>query len=263
MKKLLISTALLALTFSVASAADLRIGSSADYPPWESVDASGNIVGFDRDVGDEICKRISANCTWTNQAYDGLLPGLQVGKFDLIISGVSINEERAKKVDFSVAYADAPNNIGVLADSEAKAADSREALEKALSGKIVGVQAGTTHEQVAKAHFADAEIRVYDRPDQVADDMLSGRIDAGLMETSAWVPLMEAERAKGKIAFAGPQLTSADYPEFGRGQGVAIAKGKDELKGQVDTAVDSMLADGTITKIATKWFGYDIAAKKK
>src|SRR6478735_198436 len=109
--KRLLTVLSLSLLAGTAFADELRIGTSADYPPWESVDASGNIIGFDKDVGDEICKRIAATCNWQNQAYDGLLPGLQVGKFDLVISGVSINDERSQKVDFSAAYADAPNAI--------------------------------------------------------------------------------------------------------------------------------------------------------
>ena len=245
-----------------ASAADLRIGTSADYPPWESVDASGAIIGFDRDVGDEICKRISANCTWTNQAFDGLLPGLGIGKFDMIISGISINEERAKQVDFSAAYADAPNAIVAPAGSKAMEAKSAADLQKALSGAVIGVQTGSTHEQVVRAHFDGAEVRTYDRPDQIADDLVAGRLDAGLMERSAWDPLIK-ERGADKIGYVGPLLTSADFAEFGHGQGVAIGKGKTDLKAQLDTAIDAMLKDGTIKKISEKWFSYDIEAKTK
>jgi len=92
------------LACSGAMAEDLRIGTSADYPPWESVDENNEIVGFDRDFGDEMCKRMEATCVWNNQTFDGLLPGLNVGKFDAVISGISINEERSKMVDFSAAY---------------------------------------------------------------------------------------------------------------------------------------------------------------
>lgn len=248
----------LSLLATVALAEDLRIGTSADYPPWESVDASGNIVGFDKDVGDEICKRISATCNWQNQAYDGLLPGLQVGKFDLVISGVSINEERAQKVDFSVAYADAPNSLVVPAGSEAASLKSVAELVKALAEASIGVQTGTTHEQVIRAHFPDADVRVYERPDQIADDLIAGRIDAGLMERSAWEPLVK-DRGDDKLAYAGPLLTSADFPEFGKGQGIALGKGKTELKAKIDVAVDAMLKDGTIRTISEKWFGYDVS----
>ncbi|WP_046121125.1 transporter substrate-binding domain-containing protein [Ensifer aridi] len=259
MKRLTIALGI-SLLASAASAADLRIGTSADYPPWESVDASGKIVGFDKDVGDEICRRIAATCNWQNQAYDGLLPGLQVGKFDLVISGVSINDERSQKVDFSAAYADAPNSIVVAAGSKAVGDKTAADLTRTLASATIGVQTGTTHEQVIRAHFPDADVRVYDRPDQIADDLLAGRIDAGLMERSAWEPLVK-ERGKDKLAYAGPLLTSADFAEFGKGQGVAMAKGKTELKGKIDAAVEAMLKDGTVKTIAEKWFGYDVSKK--
>jgi octopine/nopaline transport system substrate-binding protein len=259
MKRLTITLGITLLA-TAASAEDLRIGTSADYPPWESVDAGGNIVGFDKDVGDEICKRISATCSWQNQAYDGLLPGLQIGKFDLVVSGVSINDERSQKVDFSTAYADAPNSLVVGAGNDAASAKTAVDLTQALARTAIGVQTGTTHEQVVRAHFPDADIRVYDRPDQVADDLIAGRIDAGLMERSAWVPLVK-DRGSDKLLYAGPLLTSADFAEFGKGQGVAMAKGKTELKSKVDGAVKTMLEDGTIKSIAEKWFGYDISKK--
>jgi octopine/nopaline transport system substrate-binding protein len=250
----------LALLATAASAEDLRIGTSADYPPWESVDASGEIVGFDKDIGDEICKRVSATCAWQNQAYDGLLPGLQVGKFDLVISGVSINDERSQKVDFSAAYADAPNSIVVAAGSKTADAKTASELQSALAEAAIGVQTGTTHEQVIRANFPDADIRVYDRPDQIADDLIAGRIDAGLMERSAWDPLIK-DRGSDKLIYAGPLLTSADFSEFGKGQGVAMGKGKTELKGKIDGAVQAMLQDGTIKTISEKWFAYDVSKK--
>jgi octopine/nopaline transport system substrate-binding protein len=259
MKRIFVAVGI-SLLATAASSETLRIGSSADYPPWESVDASGNIVGFDKDVGDEVCKRIEATCTWQNQAYDGLLPGLQVGKFDLVISGVSINEERAQKVDFSSAYADAPNSLVVAAGSEAESAKSASDLVGLLAKAAIGVQTGTTHEQVIRAHFPDADVRVYDRPDQIADDLTAGRIDAGLMERSAWEPLVKG-RGSDKLAYAGPLLTSADFAEFGNGQGIALAKGKSELKAKLDTAIKAMLDDGTIKSISDKWFGYDVSKK--
>lgn len=262
MKKIIALASIAMLVAVGARAEALKIGTSADFAPWESVDPSGQIVGFDKDVGGEICKRIGADCTWTNQAFDGLLPGLQVGKFDLIISGISINAERQKKVDFSAAYADAPNNVAVPADSAIASAKSRADLEKALQGKAIGVQTGSTHEQVVKAHFEGADVRLYDRPEQIADDIAAGRIDAGLMERSAWEGLMNSRDDKS-LAIAGPLLTSADYTEFGQGQGVALRKGIPDLKARIDQVVEAMLADGTVATLSQKWFKYDVSSKRK
>ena len=257
MKSALCSLLALGLATAV-SAEDLTIGTSADYPPWESVNEAGEIQGFDRDFGDELCKRITANCTWVNQAYDGLLPSLQVGKFDAVISGISINAERAKMVDFSAAYADAPNAFAGLSTSALGPDTSKEALIAGLSGLTVGVQTGTTFEQVLRAHFPDVEVRGYDRPEQVVDDIRAGRLDAGLMERSAWEPFLTEK----DLEFFGPQFSSADYAEFGQGQGVALKQGTADLQSRVNEAIAAMLADGTLTAISTKWFGYDLSARK-
>lgn len=248
------------LTCSGAMAEDLRIGTSADYPPWESVDANNEIVGFDRDFGDEMCKRMEATCIWNNQTFDGLLPGLNVGKFDAVISGISINEERSKMVDFSAAYADAPNSIAVATGSDFGAPEDAAAVVEAMSGKTFGVQVGSTHEQVVRSHFGESEVRVYDRPDQVVNDLMAGRIDAALMERSAWESFVNGDY-KDRLEYVGPLLTSADFPEFGQGQAVALSKDSAELQSRMDEAIASMLADGTLTALSEKWFGYDISAK--
>lgn len=260
MKRL--SLLMLALAGATSAAAeDLRIGTSADYPPWESVDAANEIIGFDRDFGDELCKRIGAECSWVNQAYDGLLPGLQVGKFDAVISGISINEERAKMVDFTVAYADAPSAFAGPAASELTPELTKDQLVAGLSGKTIGVQTGTTFEQVLRAHLPDVTVRTYDRPEQIVDDISAERIDAGLMELAAWQPFVSGE-SKDELKFFGAPLTGADYPEFGEGQGVALKKGNAELQKRMDEAITAMLSDGTLEAISTKWFGYDLSVKR-
>ncbi|WP_247743475.1 transporter substrate-binding domain-containing protein [Shimia sp. R10_1] len=260
MKNLAALAAIALFTCTTASAEDLRIGTSADYPPWESVNENNEIVGFDRDFGDELCRRIEANCTWINQAYDGLLPALQIGKFDAVISGISITEERAKMVDFSSAYADAPNSVIGAVDAGFGTLDTPADLLAALADKTVGVQTGTTHEQVVKAHFEGATLRSYDRPDQIVNDLLAGRIDAAMMETSAAEPFLKGDQ-KDKLSLVGPLLTSADFAEFGQGQGVALGKGKQDLQGRMDAAIAEMLADGTMAKLSETWFGYDLSAK--
>jgi octopine/nopaline transport system substrate-binding protein len=259
MKSLIVASLLAILSIGAASAEELRIGTSADFPPWGFTDSSNNIVGFDREVGDEVCKRIEATCTWTNQAFDGLLASLQVGKFDIIISGLSITAERAKSVDFSHAYADAPYHVAAPKGSDLAAATTREELEKALAGKAIGVQTGSTHEGVSRAHFKDADVRLYERNEQIAADLTAGRIDAGLLEQSVWTELLKGR--EGQIELVGPMLTSADYTEFGNGQGFAIKKGRADLKARIDKAIEAMLADGTIAKISDKFFGYDLGFK--
>lgn len=261
MKARIIISALLGMACSAASAADLRIGTSADYPPWGAVDPKGEVVGFDREVGDAVCARLKTACIWQNQAFDGLLPGLIVGKYDLVMAAISITPERAKQVDFSAPYADAPNQFAVVASSPIAAARTVKDLEASIKGKTLGIQSGTTHEAVVSKHFPGVKLQIYSRTDQLANDLRSGRIDAGLMERSAWEAMFKD--SKPALAYAGPLLSSADYPEFGNGQAITLAKNKPELKGAIDKAIADLLADGTMANLSKKWFGYDVSFKAK
>lgn len=249
---------LVAVAFSAQAMDKITIGTSADYPPWESINEDGDIVGFDRDFGDEVCKRASIECKWVNQAFDGLLPSLQVGKFDILITGMNITEERLKKVDFSVPYADAPQSVVTLKTSPLAKVTTREELEKELAGKTIGVQVGTTYESAVKANLPDTNLRVYDRPEQVIADLFAGRLDAGMAQRSAVLKFMEGDNGD-KLAFAGPSLTGSDYKELGNGYGIAIRKDNADLKAKIDAAIAEMLADGTIAGQSQKWFGYDLS----
>lgn len=254
----LLATTLFVLSAPV-SAETLTIGTSADFPPWEYVDSTGHIIGFDRDIGDEICERIGAECTWINQNYDGLLPALAIGKFDLVIAGISINEEREKQVDFSMAYADAPVNFVVPSNIKLDPITNKTELLEFLSEKSIGVQAGTTHELVVVKHIPTANIRVYDRPEQILADINAGRIDVGFTERSVWDDLLA--NSPDSIQFVGPLLTGADFTELGRGQGIVLSKGRDKLKSRIDKAIAQMLTDGTLTRYSNDSFGYDLSAK--
>lgn len=258
MKKLAIMLAASTFLVGAAHAETLRVGTSADFAPWESVDASGAIVGFDIDVANEICTRIEAECEFTNQAFDGLLPSLQVGKFDLVISGLSITDERAAQIDFSSAYAEPPYRFAAAAEGDLAGIGALPDLEAALAGKTIGVQTGSTHEAVIRAHFPSSDVRLYERNDQIADDLTAGRLDAGLLEESVWGELI---KDRAQLAVTGPSLTSANYPEFGKGTAIALKKGNSKLKARVDGAVAEILADGTVVELSNKWFGYDIAFK--
>lgn len=261
MKKLVLAAAAAFLMSTAAQAETLRVATSGDFPPWTYIDSNGNITGFERDIVDAICKKIEAECTWSNQSFDSLLPSLQIGKFDLIVSGMSITQERTLQVDFSTPYADPPMSMAAVAGSPLAGITTREELEKALEGKTIGVQSGTTHATVAEKHFKNADIRIYERNEHIADDIAAGRLDAGLMEVSVWKGLLDARNDK-VIATFGPLLSSADYAEFGQGTGIAMKKGRDKLRRRVDGAITKMLNDNVITDLSNKYFGYDVSYKK-
>ena len=257
MKQLLIYVALAALAALPASAKTLRIATSADYPPWESVDSSGEMRGFDIDIGNAICAKIGMECEWTNQAYDGLLPALVAGQYDAIMSAISITQERKKSIDFSKAYAQAPSSFGGIGEGFGKIED-KDQLKSALDGKSVGVQGSTIFEGVIAKHFQDVNVKLYQQADQILADLKIGRIDAALMEVSAWDEFSGADK-DANLKMFGPLLTYADYPELGDGIGIGIGKANTELKTKIDAAIGDLLADGTIAKASKKWFGYDVS----
>ena len=243
-----------------ALANEVRIGTSADYPPWESLNADNEVVGFDRDVGDEVCRRINATCVWENEDYNGLLPALQGGRFDVVISGLSITAERAEKVDFTIAYADAPSSVAVAARSQYGDIADMAALVASLADRTIGVQAGTTHERVVAAHFQGAILRLYDRPRSYRRRCYCRPYQCRDDGSFGLEPFFK-ERQGTKLKSLGPLLTSADFPEFGQGQGIAMRKGQDQLRARMNQAISDMLADGTLTKLSKAWFGYDLSAR--
>jgi len=240
---------------SPASAEQIRVATSADYPPWESVNSAGEMEGFDIDVGNAVCAKIEVECVWTNQAYDGLLPALEAGQYDVIISAISITDERKERIAFSAPYAQAPASFGAVGDMFGEITDE-EGLKAALSGKVVGVQGSSIFEGLVENHFPDAEIKTYERADQIVADLGIGRLDAALMETTSWESMSEANTDANLQTF-GPQLAFSEYPELGDGIGFGFQKSNTELKARMDEAIAELLADGTIAEFSQKWFGFD------
>lgn len=238
-----------------ASAETLRLATSADYPPWESVNSAGAMAGFDIDVGNAICQKIEADCQWTNQAYDGLIPALEAGQYDIVISAVSITDERRQRIAFSAPYAQAPASFGTAGEKYANISD-RAGLTSTLSGKVVGVQGSSIFEGLVANNFPDAEIKTYERADQIIADLGIGRLDAAVLETTSWASMAEANPSANLKTF-GPQLAFADYPELGDGIGLGFQKSSGDLKTRVDSAIAELLADGTISALSETWFGFD------
>lgn len=257
MKLPLIAGLAVALAAAPASAETLRIATSADFPPWESVDSDGNMIGFDIDFGNEVCARIEAECEWTNQAYDGLLPALIAGQYDMIVAAISITDERRQSIAFSAAYAQAPAAFAAIGNEHEGVAD-HAALAAIINDATVGVQGASTFEGLMAQHYGDADVRVYQRADEIIADLRTGRLDAGLMEVSAWEEFAEAN-SDIELAMFGPTLTYDLFPELGEGIGIGLQQGADDLKARVDEAIAAMLADGTIAAMSQQWFGYDVS----
>ncbi len=133
--KLFLSTiAALAIFLSSAQADSIRIGTEGAYPPWNSKDASGNLIGFEVDLAKELCAIMKHECTIVEQDWDGMIPGLIMRKFDAIMAGMSITDERMKTINFSQGYADEVASLAVMKGSDLEGMDTPKAINLSTGG---------------------------------------------------------------------------------------------------------------------------------
>lgn len=244
---------------TAASAATLKIGTEGGYPPWSMVDASGQVTGFDADMGHALCEKLDMKCRFVVQAFDSLIPALQAERFDLVISGMSVTPERAKVISFSLPYASEDSSFVLPADSPLVKAASQDALFEGLSGKTVGVQSGTTQGAYLQKHAPSLVLKTYETQDQMQMDLEAGRLDATFSEVT---PQSQFLNTSGKDRFAMSEFvvkSSADPDILGLGIGAGINQKNTELKTKVDKALCELMAEGTIKASSMKWFGVDLS----
>jgi len=235
-----------ALSAGAAAAEQVKIGIAAEpYPPFASLDSSGNWGGWEVEVINAVCAAAELDCVITPVAWDGIIPSLTGQQIDAIMASMSITEERLKTIDFSDAYYNTPAVI--VAD---KSMDI-EATPDSLAGKILGIQASTTHQAYAQAHFTGAELKVYQTQDEANQDLFAGRIDATQADSIAMADFVNSDTGscceiKGAVA--------DDPAILGRGVGAGVRKGDDALREALNKGIAAILADGTHEKITAKYF---------
>jgi len=274
--KLFISflTILLFSLFSSANAKSIRIGTEGAYPPWNNLNSAGELEGAEIDFGNEACKRMGADCEWVTQDWDGIIPALLNGKYDIIIAGMSITEERKQKVNFTTGYMTDGARFAVLKDSGLanlsiagmskvnlnNAGGKEQAaigqLIAAMNGKTVCVQSSTIHQNFIEKHMAGAvEMKLYQTVDDHNLDLASGRCDAILADVGSIIDFIESDGGVD-VAFTGPTFSGG---VFGDGVGGAVRKEDGDILEMWNKAISEMSADGTTAKITQKWFGRDIS----
>ncbi|WP_341487290.1 transporter substrate-binding domain-containing protein [Pararhizobium sp. A13] len=257
--KALSLVALLALSNGAyAAEGELSIGTEGAYPPWSMADAAGNVTGFDADVGNLLCNKLEMKCHFVVQAFDGLIPALKAKRFDIIISGMSITQDRKKEIDFSVGYAELANMFLVPKTSDLAGIKDIDTLLKALDGKSIGVQAGTTHAHFIEKRVPTADLKTYDTLDQMQMDLASGRVDVAFADASALQDFLAKPEGKD-FQFVDVKVQSKFDSSLGEGIGVGIAQENTALKAKIDTALCELVADGSIGKASQTWFKSDIS----
>jgi polar amino acid transport system substrate-binding protein len=243
-----------ALAAGSASAKDwtqttVRIGTDATYPPFESQDAAGKIVGFDIDIGTAACAEVGLKCEFSNQDWDGIIPALTAGKIDAILSSMSITEERLKTIDFTDKVYNTPPAIAVPKDSDIASVDPAN-----FAGKTIGVQSSTTHAAYAEKAYSGAEVKYYKTADDYKLDLSSGRLDAAMDDVvvlSEWLDSPDGACCK----LLG---TMKPVPEIhGRGAGIGVRKEDTDLKELFNKGLAAIRANGKYKEINDKYFKFD------
>lgn len=251
-KGLIVAAAVLALSSFAAKAeiTSVKMGTEGAYPPFNTLDKDGKLVGFDIDIGNALCEAMKVKCEWVTSDWDGIIPALMAKKFDTIIASMSITEERKKKISFSDKYYNTPAKFVAL-----KGAGLTISAE-GLKGKTIGVQSATTHENFLRGEYDGVvEIKTYGTQDEANLDLVSGRVDAVLADSVVMLDFLKSDAGKG-AEHVGPNFTDVKY--FGEGAGIGVRQEDNELREMLNKAMKQILADGTYKKINDKYFKFDV-----
>ena len=268
-KFFLSSIAAMTILFSSAQADSIRIGTEGAYPPWNAKDESGKLIGFEVELANFLCIYMKRDCTIVEQDWDGMIPGLIMRKYDAIMAGMSITDERLKTINFSQGYADEVASLAVMKGSDLEGMDTPKSinlstggssakkalktLTAALAGKTIGVQTATIHQNFLESgDVGSVKIRTYKTQDEVNLDLAAGRIDAALAAAVAFTDY--AEKSGKAVVLVGPTFAGG---AFGNGVGVGLRKEDTKLANDFNKAINTARKNGKISELAIKWFGFD------
>ena len=269
LKKTIFSVLFSFLIIGNVNADKIKIGTEGAYPPWNSKDASGKLIGFEVELAYTLCRYIGQQCEIVEQDWDGMIPALIMRKFDAIMAGMSITAERQKAISFSQGYADEVASLAVMKGSDLEGMDTPEGinltlggsgvkktlktLTGALAGKTVCTQTATIHQNFLESgDVGKINLRTYKTQDEVHLDLASGRCDVALAAAVAFTDY--AEKSGKPVVLVGPTFSGG---AFGNGVGVGIRKDDTELLKAFNKAIEKARKNGDISRIATKWFGFD------
>ena len=246
----------------------IQIATEGVYEPWNRTLPDGSFDGFEPEMAKVLCERMKARCTIVAQDWDGPIPGLKAGKFDVVIDALAISPERRKVIDFSRPYTKAPATFIALQSSAVDLGSGTlhlrgnpeldtpavDDLRKRLKGKLIGIVTGTVYSKFIRDQFGQvATIREYKTPPEPLMDLKNGRVDV-VFEDLGFLSGEMQRGADSGLVLVGPAING---PIWGEGEAFGIRPGEPELKAKLDAAIDSLIADGTISELSRKWFKHD------
>ncbi len=237
MKNLLLTTAF-AVAGTAALAQDVvRLGTEGAYPPYNFINDSGDIDGFEIVLGNELCARAELTCEWVTNDWDSIIPNLVSSNYDVIMAGMSITDERDEVIDFTQNY---------IPPAASAYAGMNEGAD--LTGGVIAAQVNTI--QAAHVAASGATLLEFATPDETVAAVRNGEADAVFADKDYLVPIVEEN---ADLIFVGD-----DVP-LGGGVGAGIRESDGELRAALDTAIQSMKDDGTLNALIIEWFGEEAA----
>jgi octopine/nopaline transport system substrate-binding protein len=273
MAALAVATGLLATT---AQAEDkkwtkITIATEGAFPPYNLTKADGTLDGYEIELSKYLCDHMKVECNVIPQAFDGMIPALNAGKFDAIMAGMSATEKRKEVIDFSTSYGSTGQAFATLkgseletlpmkgelfslASNEAGARKAVEELKPLVEGKTIGVQSASIAARFIDEYLKDVEVREYKTTEQHDLDLVAGRVDF-VMASMGYLKTAAEKPANSDMMIVGPRFQGGF---LGAGSSVGLRKSDTELKVMFDDAIAAAKADGTIKRLSEKWFGFDL-----
>ena len=234
----IVTFALVAACLSCLGGSDIvKMGTEGYYPPYNFINDKGEIDGFERELGDELCRRAGLECVWVTNEWDSIIPNLVASEYDTIMAGMSITEEREEVIDFTQPYFPPLPSVYVALAG---------AGDDAVNGRV-GAQLATVHADYLSE--SGALFLEYDLAEELLEAVLSGEVDAALVDR---------EFAHEGIAENGDRLTVVG-PDvmLDSGIGIGVREDAGELKERLDEAITVMKEDGSLNDLIRKWFDAD------
>ena len=240
MIRILFLVGILALVLAVTACggtAQVRIGTEGAYPPFGYINDAGELEGYEIELGAELCRRAELDCSWVINDWESIIPNLQADKYDAIMAGMSITEERDRLIDFTEAYVPPEASVFVaLAGAGENVTAGRVAVQTAT------VQAGHLGGKVS-------DLMEFDLAEQTIEAVQNGEADSTFASHSYLKDIVSA--SEGELAFVGPTLF------LGKGAGIGVREGDEELRYKFNDAIASMKEDGSLNDLIRKWLGED------
>ena len=239
MKSLTIAAAALLLTAGLAQAQTIRMGTEGAYAPYNFIDdATGQVTGFEIELGNALCERAGLECTWVRNDWDSIIPNLVSSNYDTIMAGMNINEERQAVIAFTQPYTPAtPSAYAALS------------ADVDVEGGVVAAQTNTI--QAGYVAETGATLIEFPNPDQAVAAVRNGEADAILADRDFLAPIVE--ESGGELVW----VEGMDQVALGEGIGMGLRQSDTELLATFDAQITAMKEDGTLNELIVKWFGDD------